>query len=151
MRPDLDFFFFFFCSFKSEQTVEGETRRWLTYFYGNWCVDEFVLLLHWLVQLLHISHDCIVQLWNKKKKKKEITCSKPGYSHWLCNCSLYIEEAVFFCFCCCLCCNMDFIYCLYVFIIKNTYLCLDPVCFISARTTIERHVKRSNAATVLSF
>lgn len=40
------FFFFFFCSFKSEQTVEGETRRWLTYFYGNWCVDEFVLLLH---------------------------------------------------------------------------------------------------------
>lgn len=58
-------------------------------------------------KLLHISHDCIVQLWEKKS-----LCSKPGFT-------IMVRQHVhgkkrFW-----LCCNMDFIYCLYVFIIKT--------------------------------
>ena len=100
MRPDLDFFFFFFFfwgSFKFEQTVEGETRRWLTYFTETGVLTS---LFCYCIDLFSYCTSHMIVLYNcgtkKEERMKEITCSKPGYSHWLCNCSLYIEEAVFF-------------------------------------------------------
>lgn len=102
MRPNLDLYVIGYSNYERTALVlmlcEGTMWYWMKR--CVWHVCLFFIVLNYCT-----SH-MIVQLW-------KIKCSKPGYSNVYITTAYSLKKGFW------LCCDMDFIYCLYVFIIKT--------------------------------